>query len=62
MAGGALFLASLWQSAWELGGDAEIDSKEEVDYSDLRALFEPNGTPGHGQQFLPSLYLSEYPY
>ena len=61
MAEGALLLASLWQSAWKVGnGDQNIQSTATIDYSKFRALFEPNGTPGHGTQFLPSLYLSEY--
>jgi len=63
MAEGALLLASLWQSAWTLGkGDTHINAIDEVQYRQLRALFEPNGTPGHGEQFLPSLWLNEYPY
>jgi hypothetical protein len=63
MAEGALLLASLWQSAWDLGGgDQSIGSDAAIDYKKLRDLFEPNGTSGHGQQFLPSLYLEEYPY
>jgi hypothetical protein len=63
MAEGALLLASLWQSAWELGeGDQHIHTDNQINYTALRNLFEPNGTPGHGHQFLPSLWLSEYPY
>jgi len=63
MAEGALLLASLWQSAWEVGdGDQHINSEAEIDYAEFRDLFEPNGTPGHGTQFLPSLWLHEYPY
>ena len=62
MAEGALLLASLWQSAWKVGkGNQHIHTSAAVPYPALRALFEPNGTPGHGEQFLPSLYLSEYP-
>lgn len=58
MAEGALLLASLWQSAWKLGGgDQTINSDAEIDYKELRTLFEPNNP-----QFLPSLYLEEYPY
>lgn len=64
MAEGALLLASLWQSAWEIGnGNATITTSAEVDYNKkLRPLFEPNGTTGQGTQFLPSFYLSDYPY
>ncbi|HEY6803054.1 MAG TPA: hypothetical protein VI306_05680 [Pyrinomonadaceae bacterium] len=63
MAEGALLLASLWQSAWILGGgDQTIGSYAELDYvNDLRKLFEPNGT-GNQPAFLPSLWLREYPY
>ena len=62
MAEGALLLASLWQSAWRVGnGDQHINTSDMVPYPSLRELYEPNGTPGHGVQFLPSLYLSEYP-
>ncbi len=62
MAEGALLLASLWQSAWAVGnGNQHIHTSATIPYPDLRQLFKPNGTPGHGVQFLPSLYLSEYP-
>ena len=60
MAEGALLLASLWQSAWRAGnGDQHINTSAQIPYSELSSLFRPNGT-GHGAQFLPSLYLSEY--
>ena len=60
MAEGALLLASLWQSAWRVGnGDQHINTSVLIPYSELSNLFRPNGT-GHGAQFLPSLYLSEY--
>ena len=60
MAEGALLLASLWQSAWRVGnGDQHIHTSNTVPYPELKKLFKPNGTTGV-EQFLPSLYLSEY--
>ena len=63
MAEGALLLATLWQSAWQRGGgDTHIHATSALSYPSLQELFEPNGIPGHGKQFLPSMYLHEYPY